>query len=264
MKDKMIASLPAEYPFRDTLYWFNTIDSTNNYLKQLALNGAPEGTAVIAEQQTGGRGRMGRSFFSPAGKGLYLSFLLRPDCSAGALMHLTCAGAVAVCDAIKEVTGTRPGIKWTNDLILNGKKLGGILTELSTDSNGNVKYAIMGIGINCLHTQEDFPPELKEMATSLKIANLQGNPAILACAILQRLAKLCQTLLTDKAVLMDAYRSDCITLGMDIQWTKDDAIYAGKALDIDADGGLVVLSNSGKTETISTGEVSVRGMYGYL
>lgn len=264
MKDKILTSLPAEYPFQDTLYWFNTIDSTNNYLKQLAQNGAPQGTAMIAGQQTAGKGRLGRSFFSPAGKSIYLSFLFRPQCPASKLMHLTCAGAVAVCDAIEEVSKSRPGIKWTNDLILHNKKLGGILTELSINASGDVDYAIMGIGINCLHKPEDFPPELKDMATSLKIAALEDDPAKVAAAILNHLAKMCGRLLSDKDAIMDSYRQDCITLKKDIQWSKNDVVCRGKALGIDTDGGLIVLSDSGNIETISSGEVSVRGMYGYL
>lgn len=264
MKDKILTSLPAEYPFRDTLYWFNTIDSTNNCLKKLAQTGAPQGTAVVAGQQTTGRGRLGRSFFSPAGKGIYLSFLIRPKCHASKLMHLTCAGAVAVCDAVENMTQTRPGIKWTNDLILQGKKLGGILTELSINASGNVDYAIMGIGINCQHTSEDFPLELKDMATSLKIARLRDDPAELAAAILNSMAKMCEMLHSGKDTIMDAYRRDCVTLGRAIQWTKGDSVHHGKALDIDAEGGLIVCTECGNQETISTGEVSVRGMYGYL
>ena len=138
------------------LHRFETIDSTNTYLKQLAEAGAEGGTAVIAHSQTGGRGRLGRSFHSPAGSGIYLSYLLRPNCKPEGLMHLTCAVAVAMCDAVEKTTGLRPGIKWTNDLVWQKRKLGGILTELGFE-NGLVSYAVVGIGINCTQTEEDFP-----------------------------------------------------------------------------------------------------------
>ena len=139
-----------DHPWRQHIQWLESTESTNTLAKTLAAEGAPHGTVVIADRQTGGRGRMGRSFCSPAGKGIYMSVILRPQCSPRELMHLTCAAAVAACDAITSVTKLCPSIKWTNDLILNEKKLGGILTELSFSfGNENNFSAIIGIGINC-------------------------------------------------------------------------------------------------------------------
>ena len=126
------------------IHRFDTIDSTNNRAKDMAQQGAPHGTVLIARHQTGGRGRLGRSFHSPPGSGIYLSMILRPSCRPDKLMHLTCAAAVAMCDAIQAATGFRPGIKWTNDLVHNRMKPGGILTELSFASTGCLDYVIVG------------------------------------------------------------------------------------------------------------------------
>ena len=266
MKNEILLNLPAECPWRDTLYWFDTIVSTNDRAKEMAQNGAAHGTVLIAAQQTGGRGRMGRSFHSPAGKGLYLSVILRPGCNAEKLMHLTCAVAVAVCQAVENVTGYRPGIKWINDLVAGKQKLGGILTEMSVDpKTGNANYAIVGIGINCNHTPEDFPPELREIATSLLTVTKQPvNVAKLAAATVEALQKMNGELITEKNSVMHIYRQNCITLGQEIVVVRAEEKRYGTALDIDENGGLLVRFADETTETVNSGEVSVRGMYGYI
>lgn len=144
------------------------IDSTNSYLKREALAGAPHGTAATAECQTAGRGRMTRGFRSPAGRGVYLSVLLRPQLPPEALLGVTGMTAVAVCAAVERTAGVRPKIKWTNDLVLHGKKLCGILTELAVEGEtGLVQSLVIGAGVNVSHTPEDFGPEVSAMATSL-------------------------------------------------------------------------------------------------
>ena len=245
------------------LHRFETIDSTNTYLKQLAEAGAEGGTAVIAHSQTGGRGRLGRSFHSPAGSGIYLSYLLRPNCKPEGLMHLTCAVAVAMCDAVEKATGLRPGIKWTNDLVWQKRKLGGILTELGFE-NGLVSYAVVGIGINCTQTEEDFPRELRSIATSLSAVS--GKAVDMAALEEQMLAAL-QTMaesLDRKEDILRRYRSDCVTLGQQVCVVRADEVTYGTALDVDGDGALVVRFEDGSVRAVSSGEVSVRGMYGYL
>lgn len=245
------------------LHRFETIDSTNTYLKQLAEAGAEGGTAVIAHSQTGGRGRLGRSFHSPAGSGIYLSYLLRPNCKPEELMHLTCAVAVAMCDAVEKATGLRPGIKWTNDLVWQKRKLGGILTELGFE-NGLVSYAVVGIGINCTQTEEDFPRELRSIATSLSAVS--GKAVDMAALEEQMLAAL-QTMaesLDRKEDILRRYRSDCVTLGQQVCVVRADEVTHGTALDVDGDGALVVRFEDGSVRAVSSGEVSVRGMYGYL
>jgi len=264
MRTEIQNRIPAECPWRDTLYWYDSIDSTNLKARELAAAGAPQGTTVIAGQQTAGRGRMGRSFSSPEGMGVYLSLILRPACKPEQLMHLTCAVAVAVCHALERTAGIRPGIKWINDLVLEKRKLGGILTELSiSPTTGLVDYAIVGIGINCLQETEDFPQELQSIATSLRLATGKAiPPESVAAAMVEKLADM--ALFTQKAQIMDRYKANCITLGQDIQLLRADTIRYGKAVDLDENGSLIVEFPAGNREIISSGEASIRGMYGYI
>ncbi len=266
MKDCMAFALPKDFPWAEYLHLYDELPSTNDAAKDLALHGAPEGTTVIARRQSAGRGRMGRQFVSPEGLGLYLSVVLRPNCPADALMHLTCAAAVAACDGVENTCGLRPQIKWTNDLVVNGKKLGGILTEMSLDSaTGLVDFAVLGIGINCLHTQKDFPAQLQGIATSLAIIqNRTVTPLALAGFILPAIYEMRNRVLTEKAQLMDAYRHDCMTTDKDVALVNGDSRIYAHALRIDDDGGLVVRLTDGSEKTVTTGEISVRGMYGYL
>lgn len=243
------------------IHRFKTIDSTNTYAKSLAQQGAPHGTVVVAESQTGGRGRLGRSFHSPAGTGLYLSMILRPLCKADQLMHLTCAAAVAACDAIESATGLRPGIKWTNDIVCKGRKLGGILTELGFQDD-LVDYAIIGIGINCNQSAADFPQELQSMAASLSmVLGKEIDMAQLEDALIRSLLAISQD---NKATMLERYRTDCVTLGKEVCVLQGEYSYHATALDIDQNGGLLIRLPDGKIQTVSSGEVSVRGMYGYL
>ena len=138
MKNKIIEHLPDNHPWQKQIFWFDVIDSTNNYAKALAMEGVPHGTVIIADRQTGGRGRLGRSFHSPGGTGIYMSIILRYPGSAEKLMHLTCATGTAMCDAVEEVLTFRPGIKWINDLVVENRKLGGILTEMALNADGTV------------------------------------------------------------------------------------------------------------------------------
>jgi len=181
-------------------------------------------------------------------------------------MHLTCAVAEAMCDAVEQAAGFRPGIKWTNDLVYGGRKLGGILTELSlAPQTGFVESAVIGVGINCCQALSDFPPELRDMAGSLSMA--AGTPvdrAKVAAAMVDALYKLDRDLFSQKDAIMDAYRKDCITLGQDIVLLRGDERTYGKALDVDSEGGLVVAFRDGGVKTVTSGEVSVRGMYGYV
>ena len=266
MKNEILSVLPPDHPWGQNLIFFESIDSTNTAARELAKQGAPSGTVLIADRQTGGRGRMGRSFHSPGGLGLYFSLILRPECRAAELMHLTCAVAVAACDAVEKAVGLHPGIKWTNDLVHGRQKLGGILTELGLKADGTVDYAIIGIGINCCHRPEDFPEEIRPIAASLSMVT--GKPADrsrLAAALMESLWAMDRALLTGKDSMMKRYRKNCITLGQEISLVRADGVVRhAKALDVDIDGGLVVRFADGHTETVSSGEVSIRGMYGYI
>lgn len=264
MKEKILNHLHAECPWRDTLHWYSVTDSTNTQAKALAAAGAPQGTVLIAGKQTGGRGRMGRTFQSPENAGVYLSVILRPGCPPAKLMHLTCAAGVAMVEAVEKVSGIRPQVKWINDLVVGGKKLGGILTEMSLD-NGTVDYAIIGIGINCTQQERDFHPEIKGLATSLSMAAGRTiQPEALAAAMIEALWRMSLVLFSEKEQIMDAYKASCITLGKDIQVLRGGSIRPGKAIDLDDDGGLLVEFPDGSREVVASGEVSVRGLYGYV
>lgn len=262
MKEEIIRLLSPNHPWRDRIHWLEETDSTNTQVKTLALSGAPHGTVVIAGHQTGGRGRMGRSFHSPGGMGVYLSILLRPGCEADRLMHLTCATAVAACEAVEKSAGLRPGIKWTNDLVIGKRKLGGILTELTT-TQGQL-CVIVGIGINCTQQPADLDPGIRDFACSLAMAaDRPVSVESVAAALIESLYHMDQRLLTEKAEIMEAYRRDCITLGQDVRLLRADTVRYGHAEDIDENGALLVRFEDGHTETVNSGEISVRGMYGY-
>lgn len=258
MKEKILKYLRS-VP-ETSIYYFDTIDSTNTRAKALAAQGAPHGTILIADHQTGGRGRLGRTFLSPAGTGVYMSVILRPDCPPQQLMHLTCAAAVAACDAVERAVGFRPGIKWTNDLVHNGKKLAGILTELGLSPKGIVDWAVIGIGVNCLQKGEDFDPAIRSFAGSLAMF-APCDRAKVAAALAEELANLD---LFAKTAVMDRYRSDCITIGKEVSLLRaDDKPRHGRAVGIDEDGALMVEFAPDVVEIINSGEISIRGMYGY-
>ena len=252
-------------PWREKIQFFDTITSTNDVLKQLALQGAPEGTTLVADCQTGGRGRMGRTFLSPSGVGIYLSVLLRPNCKPTELMHLTCASATAACSAIEQTSGFRPGVKWTNDIVYNKRKLAGILTELGLNQDGTTAYAIIGIGFNCNQQLRDFPDAIQDVAGSLKmVTGEETDRALLAAKMIEALYQMNRELLSDRAGILARYRQDCITLGQEISLVRGDEIRHGKALDVDENGALIVRYEDGTIEAVNSGEVSVRGMYHYV
>ena len=265
MKEQILKHLSPAYPWKEQLSFFPTIDSTNDTLRALAKAGAPQGTALIADHQTGGHGRRGRNFHSPEGVGVYLSILLRPDCPVSELMHLTCATAVAMCDAVEISAGFRPGIKWTNDLVDRKRKLGGILTELGFNARGNVDWVIVGVGINCSQQPGDFPEEIRDMAGSLSmIAEKPIDRAKVAAAMLDALYSMSEDMILRKEQILTRYRADCITLHQDVVLVRGDENRYGRAIDIDPEGALLVRFADGHTETVNSGEVSVRGMYGYV
>lgn len=266
MKNRIFSLLSPEYPWKDGFHWLEETGSTNDDLKKMARQGAPHGTVLIADRQTGGHGRMDRSFHSPGNVGIYFSILLRPRCAPEELMHLTCAVAVAMCDALEKAVSFRPGIKWTNDLVAGKRKLGGILTELGFTSKGTVDYAVIGIGINCCQQPGDFPEEIRSIAGSLSMVTESAvDRAAVAAAMMDALWEMDCRLLTEKTAILDRYRKDCITLGQEISLLKvGEAVRHGRAVDMDEEGALVVEFSDGHRETVNSGEVSIRGMYGYL
>lgn len=262
---QVLSKLPSDYPWAAYFDYVQQVDSTNTRLKALARQGAPEGTVLVAESQYGGKGRLGRSFHSPEGQGIYMSILLRPQSLPQELMHMTCAVGCAMCDAVERTLGLRPGIKWINDLVWDRKKLGGILVEMGLSPSGGLDYAIAGIGINCAQEKEDFPLELQDKATSLKaLSGRDVDRGALAAAMMDSLYRMSTNLLTQKSEIMTQYRQDCVTLGREVSLVREGTVLRGTALDVDENGALLVRYSDGRTETVNSGEVSVRGLYGYL
>lgn len=252
-------------PWKDQVQYFDSITSTNNVLKQLARDGAPEGTVLIADRQTSGRGRLGRSFLSPANVGVYMSVLLRPSCRPGELMHLTCAAATSACDAIEKATGIRPGIKWTNDIVYRRRKLAGILTEMSLTADRKIDYAIIGIGINCCQKEGDFPEDIRSFAGSLEMVFEKiVDRAAVAAAMVDSFQEMSEGLIKNRNDILNCYRSDCVTLGQEVSVLRADTVRHGTAIDIDDEGALIVRFEDSTVETVNSGEVSVRGLYHYV
>ena len=240
---------------------FDLIDSTNSFLKREALLGAVHGSVAVSNSQSAGRGRLGRSFQSPPDRGIYLSMLLRPGLAGEALMCATGMAAAAVSRAVRRVTGANVGIKWTNDLILNSRKLAGILAE--TVVEGEDIALVIGVGVNVHHVREDFDGEVADIATSLAIEGYHADRAALTAAMIEELCALSRALGGDISGYVEEYRRACVTLGREVRlmWTEKQE--RATALDIDDRFGLVVRTENGEQMTIRSGEVSVRGLYGY-
>lgn len=250
---------------RDNFRVLSETDSTNSACRRLALEGAPDGTVVLADCQTAGRGRRGRSFQSPAGKGLFFSILWRPDCAPEQLLPLTALSAVAVCRAIRQVCGAQAQIKWPNDLVLSGRKLAGILTEMALEGeSGHVSHVVVGIGVNAHQRLTDFDGEVAQIATSLDLA-LGGSVcrAQLAAALLEEMDILRREVLFAPEKWLAEYRAACLNIGKTVQLIWGEEREPAQALAVDDRYGLVVRHRDGRVETLRSGEVSVRGLYGY-
>lgn len=265
MEREILARLrPVQRIGREVLYR-EAVTSTNDLLKAMAEAGAAEGTVLLAGAQTRGKGRLGRSFTSAAGKGIYLSALLRPDLPPDRLLPLTGYTAEAMVRAVGRVTGAQARIKWVNDLILNGKKLCGILTESAFSAGGRLKYVVVGVGLNVNYDRDDFPPELRDLAGSLKMElGHSFDLAPLAAAMIGELDALYTALLSgDTAPYLAAYRQNCLTLRRDVLLLQNGVSVPACALDVDEALGLLVHYPDGTEALIRSGEASVRGLTGY-
>lgn len=238
----------------------DSTDSTNNELRKMAFEGACSGTVVIANEQSGGRGRRGKTFVSPKNTGIYFSILFRPDCHPPECTTITAWTAVATARAIYQVTGVYPSIKWVNDLFLNGKKICGILTEMSVENeSGHVQHIIIGIGINVNQLVSDFPEELQNIASSLYAQTGQKiNRAKLTAALIQELDNMFTDWPAASETYLEAYREHNLT-------TKENmAIVSGNdqipitVLGINDDFSLKIQYEDGRVEDLSSGEVSVK------
>lgn len=239
------------------IHIYKELDSTNMTLKQLAEEGAPEGTIVLAEMQKEGRGRMGRVFYSPAETGLYMSMLLRPNLPVQDLQMITAAAAVAAAEALEATAGIETKIKWVNDVYAHGKKVSGILTEASLSiETGSVDFVIVGIGVNVMEPEGGFPKRLKKKAGALcKEGEMQeGIRNLLAGEIVTRFFDFYHTF--PKYNFLDAYKSRSFVVGKEIIVHKAEGDIKAKALGVDDKCGLHVVYGNGQHEILRSGEIS--------
>ena len=243
-----------------SIYFYEETDTTNNRARELALEGAPEGTLVVAEKQTAGRGRRGKVWESPLGTGIWMSLVLRPQIMPAEASVLTLLCGLATAEAIEVETGLSAGIKWPNDILINGKKAVGILTEMDCEMS-QVHFVIPGIGINVNTTS--FPPEIADIATSLYLeCGKTVSRRRLVHKVLERLEEHYETFLRTGSVtaMLEDYRKHCITLGKEVHVLGREPFFA-EALDITPEGELLVRrADNGKEEVVFSGEVSIRGV----
>lgn len=256
--DDLVARLGKTSVVGRDIRVFAQTTSTNDVIEKLARDGVKEGAVVFAESQTKGRGRLGRQWSSPTRKGLWLSILLRPEMRPQETTQITVAAATALWRAIHRSTGLRPEIKWPNDILIRGKKLVGILTELSAEVD-RVRHVTLGIGVNVNQAAGDFPPELRSLATSLR--QEAGHPiarAELATAILRELdhdyARVCGGFFGDVA---DEWEKNCTTIGQAVAIKAGNRTIRGRAESLDDDGALLLRTEHGHLERIIGGDVTL-------
>jgi BirA family biotin operon repressor/biotin-[acetyl-CoA-carboxylase] ligase len=237
---------------------FGETGSTNDIVEKLARDGVPEGVVVFAESQTQGRGRLGRKWFSPPRKGLWFSVLLRPDLRPQAATQLTVAAATALARAIQQVTKLRPQIKWPNDILIGGKKVAGVLTELNAELD-HVKYLILGIGVDVNITASELPKELHGLATSLRIeAGQMIHRAELAAAILRELDNDYARIRGGEfGELSDEWEKQCETIGKRVVIRVGERQMAGFVESLDEDGALLLRTEHGRLERVIGGDVTL-------
>jgi BirA family transcriptional regulator, biotin operon repressor / biotin---[acetyl-CoA-carboxylase] ligase len=257
--DDLLSLVPPKQIVGRDIRVFEETQSTNDVAEKLARDGVPEGVVVFAETQSRGRGRLGRKWISPARKGLWFSVLLRPDLRPQAATQLTVAAATALVRAIHVHAGLHAEIKWPNDILIRGKKIAGVLTELSAELD-HIKYIILGIGVDVNLAASDLPPDLRKVATSLKIET--GQPirrADLAAAILTELDRDYERIRHHEfAALADEWESHCSTLGRRVTIQMGERTLEGRAESLDPDGALLLRTDHGHLERIIGGDVTLQ------
>lgn len=262
-KEQILEKLTGNWAGKSVLVLEET-DSTNIQCANLAAQGWPEGTLVAAERQWAGKGRRGRSWVSPSGTGIWMSLLLRPDIPADKASMLTLVAALAVQKGIQEEAGLVSSIKWPNDLVMGQKKICGILTEMRSREN-QPEYVIVGIGVNANMTE--FPEEIRETATSLYLEKGEkvDRAKVIANIMLafeEYYKKFLETL--DLSLLKEEYDSRLINLGRQVTVLGPSESYSGICRGIHTEGELLVDPPNGQQKRVISGEVSVRGVYGYV
>lgn len=241
------------------IYYSESLPSTNDRAKDLARQGEPEGTIVVADEQTGGRGRLGRSWLSPKGKGLWFSVVFRPPVNPSRASQLTILAAVALAGAIMDRTGLQVGIKWPNDLLLNGRKVCGILTEMSAEMD-RINYLVLGAGVNVNLAPADFAGEVKETATSLMIErNGPVSRVGLLRAALESIERWYLCWLSEGFVpVLARWKDLSVTLDRPVRIHALNETWEGWAEDIDGEGALILRMDDGSRKKVISGEVSLR------
>lgn len=253
------AGLETEFLGR-SVFCYNSIDSTNEEAKRQALTGVPNGSLFVAEQQTGGKGRLGRSWASPTGTGLWFTVLLRPGILPLRVSVTTLLAGLAVARAIRTFSGCDAKIKWPNDIVIGSKKVCGILTEMTAEVD-RIEFVVVGIGVNVNNTA--FPEVIRDKATSLRLES--GKP-FRRVTLLQEILIQFETLLKQNAesdpAFWEEYKEACVSIGRPVKFTRRGVPVKGTAVDVSSQGELIVELPDGTRETITAGEVSVQGIYG--
>lgn len=251
------------------LYYVDATGSTNTDAKRYAEEGDPHGTTVVADMQTAGKGRRGRKWQSPSGINTYFTILLKPSFAPDKASMLTLVMALSVAEAIEDITGLQAGIKWPNDIVVNKKKVVGMLTEMSTTPEmDEIQYVVVGVGVNVnISSEEELPEEIRQTATSLKIeTGRQINRAVLTEHILTQFEhnyeKFEQTL--NLSALLDAYQKHLVNVDAQVRVLDPAGEYTGISRGINETGELIVEKEDGSIVNVYAGEVSVRGLYGYV
>ena len=250
--------------FGNKIYFYDEIDSTNNEAKKKAEDGAKQGTLVIAECQNGGRGRRGKKWISPSGSGIWMSFVLKPTIHPYGASMITLVAALSVVSALKNIKGLECNIKWPNDIVANGKKICGILTEMSSELDA-VNYVIVGIGINV--NMSEFDEEIRDIASSIF---LETGLTIKRSQVVADFAKYFEKYYSifmqtqDMRGLIDEYNGLLVNVGREVKINNINSQFIGNAIGINDKGELLVKKQDGSVEKVIAGEVSVRGLYGYV
>lgn len=253
----------TEWVAKEVLY-FDTIDSTNTKAQELAEKGYPSGTLVVADKQESGKGRRGRSWVSPSGTGIFMTLMIKPDINPNNASMLTLVAALAVAKAITSVTGEEAMIKWPNDIVVNSKKVCGILTEMNAQFD-YINHIVVGIGIN-VHN-ESFPEEISQMASSLMIeaGGKRFHRAQIIAETMSYFEQYYDTFLKtqDLSALVREYDELLVNRNKSVRVLDPKEPFDGKAMGITPKGGLIVDTWESR-KLVSSGEVSVRGIYGYV
>ena len=260
---EILSSIRGSWAGREILY-LDEVDSTNTAAKKAAENGAVHGTLVVSERQTGGKGRRGRAWDSPRGTGIFMTLILRPNMAPVHASMLTLVAALAVADGIRECTGAESLIKWPNDIVMSGKKVCGILTEMSADPDC-INYVAVGIGINV--NMEEFPEEIRGVAASIFTeTGKKTKRSLLISAVMAAFERYYEVFMktTDMSGLLEDYNGKLANCGRTVRVLNPAGEYSGTAIGIDREGELLVEMEDTTVRRVLSGEVSVRGIYGYV